>query len=98
MACSSSPGLHKTWPGGSMPSSSRFMCCLAVVLFSTAVAFGQSVSTIPNSHPTYLQLPNLNLGSEAVSVNNLTLRRAAATFLLNSGNVCFVTAVQDKNT
>lgn len=81
-----------------MPSSSRFMCCLAVVLFSTAVAFGQSVSTIPNSDPTYLQLRNLNLGSEAVSVNNFTLRRDAATFHLNSGNVCFVTAVQDKIT
>ena len=44
----------------------------------------------PNSDPTYQQLRNLTLGSEAVSVSNLDLKRDAGTFHLRSGTVCFV--------
>ena len=50
-----------------------------------------------NSDPTYQQLRNLTLG-EAVTVNNLDLRRDAATFHLRSGTVCFASPVQDKVT
>ena len=52
----------------------------------------------PNSDPTYQQLRNLTLGSEAVSVSNLDLKRDAGTFHLRSGTVCFVAPVQGKVT
>jgi hypothetical protein len=77
---------------------SRFLCCLATVPFSAAGLFAQTAPLTPNSDPTYQQLRNLGLGSEAVSVKDLTLKRDAATFHLNSGNVCFVNAVEGKVT
>jgi hypothetical protein len=77
---------------------SRFLCCLATVPFSAAGLFAQTAPPTPNSDPTYQQLRNLGLGSEAVSVKDLTLKRDAATFHLNSGNVCFVNAVEGKVT
>jgi len=46
-----------------------------------------------NSDPNYVALRNLSLGSEAISVSNLSLKRDAGTFRLNSGTVCFVPAV-----
>src|SRR5258708_25843915 len=52
----------------------------------------------PNSDPTYQQLRNIGLGSQAVTVNNFELKRDAATFHLHSGTVCFVTPVQGKVT
>ena len=52
----------------------------------------------PNSDPTYQQLRNLTLGSEAVSVTNFDLKRDAGTFHLHSGTVCFVPPVQGKVT
>lgn len=41
-----------------------------------------------NSDPTYLQLRNLTLGSEAVTVSDLDLKRDGARFHLRSGRVC----------
>src|SRR5260370_18544492 len=58
----------------------------------------QSVQPGANSDPTYQQLRNLTLGAEAVSVNNLELKREAGTFHLHSGTVCFVTPVEGKVT
>src|SRR5277367_935882 len=55
-------------------------------------------ASAPNSDPTYQQLRNPTLGPEAVTVNNLTLKRDAGTFLLRSGNVCFVTPANGKVT
>jgi Peptidase family M1 domain len=52
----------------------------------------------PNSDPTYQQLRNIALGSEAYTVKDLVLKRDAATFQLHSGTVCFVSAVQGKVT
>jgi hypothetical protein len=51
-----------------------------------------------NSDPTYQQLRNLTLASEAVTVTNFDLRRDAATFHLHSGTFCFVNPVQGKVT
>src|SRR5208283_2861323 len=48
----------------------------------------------PNADPTYQQLRNLTLSSEAVSVTNFDLKRDAGTFHLHSGTVCFVTPVE----
>jgi hypothetical protein len=52
----------------------------------------------PNSDPTYQQLRNVTLSGEAVTVNNLVLKRDAATFHLRSGTACFVSPVQGKVT
>src|SRR5581483_2758151 len=52
----------------------------------------------PNSHPVYQQLRNVALGTEALQVENLTLKRDAGTFILRSGTVCFLTPVQGKVT
>jgi Peptidase family M1 domain len=46
-----------------------------------------------NSDGTYQQLRHIKLSGDAVSVNNLVLKRDAATFHLRSGTVCFVTPV-----
>ena len=53
---------------------------------------------IPNSDLTYQQLRNLGLSAEAVVVNNVELKRDAATFHLRSGAVCFVAPVNGKVT
>jgi len=81
-----------------MPSPSRilYFCFAAILTF--AAGLSAQTSTGPNSDPTYQLLRNIGLGSEAVSVNDVTLKRDAATFHLHSGNVCFVSAVQGKVT
>lgn len=71
--------------------------CLCLVLTVPDAAI-ESVNPGPNSDPAYQQLRNLTLSGEAVSVNNLTLKRDAATFHLRSGTVCFVPPVQGKVT
>ncbi len=69
--------------------------CLLVLL----VIAGRPVTAqAPNGDGTYQQLRYIGLGSEAVSVSNLTLKRDAATFQLNSGTVCFLAPVQGKIT
>lgn len=52
----------------------------------------------PNSDATYQQLRSIRLSGEAVTVTNFELKRDAATFLLRSGTVCFVTPVQGRVT
>jgi hypothetical protein len=74
------------------------MCAVVVVCF---LAFGPAIraQTVgPNSDPVYQQLRNVGLSGEAVTVNNLDLKRDAATFHLHSGTICFVTPVQGKVT
>ncbi|PYX09831.1 MAG: hypothetical protein DMG88_05120 [Acidobacteria bacterium] len=73
-----------------------FVCLFA--FFLAAYAIEPAIPPAPNSDPTYQQLRNLSLGSEAVSVSNFTLHRDAATFHLRSGTVCFVAPVQGKVT
>src|SRR5262249_8259180 len=69
-------------------------CFLVLCLFCCASVFAQTA----NSDPTYQQLRNLGLGSESVSVSNVTLKRDAATFHLRSGTICFVAPVAGKVT
>ncbi len=52
----------------------------------------------PNADASYQQLRAIALGSEAVSVSDITLKRDVAHFQLNSGTVCFLPAVQGKVT
>lgn len=69
------------------------------LLAAATIIFAQTPPPAgPNSDPTYQQLRNIGLGSEAVTVNNFELQRDAATFHLHSGIVCFVTPVQGKVT
>lgn len=68
-----------------------------VLLFLTASA-SVVIAQAPNADGNYQQLRNIALGSEAVTVNNFTLKRDAATFQLNSGTVCFLPPVNGKVT
>jgi len=52
----------------------------------------------PNADSTYQQLRSIAVGREAVTVSNITLKRDAAHFQLNSGTVCFLAPVQGKVT
>lgn len=85
-----------------MPHSLRVLRCGALVslllVSSVTLALENTASPAPNSDPTYQQLRNVGLGSEAVAVKDFTLKRDAATFLLHSGTVCFVSPVQGKVT
>lgn len=56
------------------------------------------IAQAPNADGNYQQLRNIALGSKAVTVNNFTLKRDAATFQLNSGTVCFLPPVNGKVT
>jgi len=77
----------------------QITCIAAVILLLACGSRAQTPSAPgPNSDPTYQQLRNISLGSEAVAVNHLELKRDAATFHLQSGTVCFVTPVQGKVT
>lgn len=71
---------------------------LAIILFSNPASAQNAAAPGPNSDPTYQALRNLTLGSEAVSVSNLELKREAGTFHLRSGTVCFVAPVAGKVT
>jgi hypothetical protein len=76
---------------------------IAVVLVFSLVAAGQEAlqqpaGPAPNSDPVYLQLRKLGLGTEAISVNNVILKRDAGTFTFASGSICFATPVQGKVT
>src|SRR5258707_13326848 len=74
-----------------------FVAILGSLLVFIPVA-AQSVPQGANSDPTYQQLRNLTLGAEAVSVNNLELKREAGTLPLHSGTVWFVAPVQGEVT
>jgi hypothetical protein len=88
-----------------MPFLIRTLRAVAVVSlallgarFASPAAHAQNAAPGANSDPTYLALRKLTLGSEAVSVNNLELKREAGTFHLRSGTVCFVAPVAGKVT
>jgi len=69
-----------------------------VIVSFLALASPAETPAGANSDPIYQQLRNIGLGGEAVAVNNFELVRDAARFHLQSGTVCFVTAVQGKVT
>jgi hypothetical protein len=69
--------------------SSVFCFCFSAHLF------GQ---TTPNSDGNYQQLRNIALQSGGITVENVRIKRDAATFVLNTGTLCFVTPVNNKVT
>lgn len=68
------------------------------VLLFLAASASVVIAQAPNADGNYQQLRNIALGSKAVTVNNFTLKRDAATFQLNSGTVCFLPPVNGKVT
>jgi Peptidase family M1 domain len=83
-----------------MPSFQRCLQ-LAAGLFLLAVPFaaGQNPPPAgPNADPVYQQLRNITLSGDAYTVENIELKRDAATFHLHSGTICFVPPVQGKVT
>ena len=71
---------------------------IAFLCLAGAVSGSAQQGPAPNSDATYQQLRNLTLGSESVTVNNVTFTRDGARFHLRSGTVCFVSPVQGKVT
>ena len=67
-------------------------------MFVSSAAVAQKAAMGANTDLNYLALRNLTLSGEAVSVNNLALKREAGTFHLRSGTVCFVAPVAGKVT
>lgn len=81
--------------------SSLSILLLALTFFAWAGPAAWAQNAAPpaaNSDPTYQALRNIGLSGESISVNNLELKREAATFHLRSGNLCFVTPVNGKVT
>ena len=76
----------------------RLFLGVPAILLAVLPAAAQNPAPGPNSDPTYQSLRNLTLGSEAISVINLDLKRDAGTFHLHSGTICFVAPVQGKVT
>src|SRR3989454_10864640 len=82
-----------------MLSSRPVRLCVLVCLAAVTPLSTQNAQPLaPNSDPSYQQLRNITLSGEAVTVNNLVLKRDAATFHLRSGTVCFISPVQGKVT
>ena len=87
----------RTVVGVSLAEVLRSLPLLAIALASYP-AHAQTAAVGPNSDPTYQSLRSLTLGSEAVSVSNLELKRDAGTFHLRSGTICFVAPVAGRVT
>ena len=77
----------------------RVVLCLLLVYLCILTSLAQTPqSPAPNSNPTYQQIRHLGLSKEVFTVNDLELKRDAATFHLHSGRVCFVSPVEGKVT
>jgi hypothetical protein len=71
---------------------------LSCLLFLYVLRIGLLAQIAPNSDNNYLQLRNIALQPTGTSVQNVTLKRGASTFRLNSGVLCFVAPVNNKVT
>ncbi len=69
------------------------VCCVPLLVL------GMLAETVPaaNTDPAYQALRNLAIGTEAISVNQLVLKRDAGSFTL-SGTICFAAPVEGKIT
>ena len=78
-----------------MPIRTRaFSLCLYIVICCAGLHAQHSA----NSNAVYQQLRGLLPGSDVITVNNLELRRDAATFTLLQGSIAFYSAVNGKVT
>jgi hypothetical protein len=77
-------------------SGIRLFTLLIAIAATSSLA--QNAAPAPNSDPNYQALRGLGLSGEAITVNNLELKRDAGTFHLHSGTICFVAPVNGKVT
>ncbi len=70
----------------------------AFLLAAPSAAAQNAAPAGPNGDPVYQQLRNITLASDAYTIENIDLKRDAATFHLKSGTMCFVPPVQGKVT
>ncbi len=88
----------------------RLFAVCSIVLFAV-ISFGQELAQrpqgpaapvgtppLPNSDPVYVNLRRIGIGTEALTVNNVTLKRDAGTFTFTSGTLCFLAPVEGKIT
>ena len=72
---------------------------LGIIFLAVPFAAGQNPAPAgPNADPVYQQLRNITLAGDAYTVENIVLKRDAATFHLRSGTICFVPPVQGRVT
>ena len=72
--------------------------CVFIVFFLVICCAGLYAQRPANANTYYQQLRSLSPSGDVIAVNNLVLRRDAATFTLRQGNVAFYTAVNGKVT
>jgi hypothetical protein len=92
------PFLVRTLRTVAVVSLALALLTLLAAAFTSLAAQAQNAAPGANTDQTYLALRNLTLGSEAVSVSNLELKRDRGTFHLRSGTVCFAAPVAGKVT
>lgn len=80
-----------------MPVRGRIFSLLVILLFSFLPS-GVLAERQPNANATYQQLRGLMPGGEIISVNNLELKRDAATFTFHNGDFAFLGEVNGKIT
>jgi hypothetical protein len=79
----------------------RLRSCVIASLIAVcvwSVGSSQAHAQGANSDPIYTALRNATLGTEAVSLSNVDLKRDAGTFRFRSGTMCFLTPVNGKVT
>ena len=94
-------GCFRSFRAGAFVSARRIYFPLLLMVAALAMCAAQTPaapSAGPNSDPTYQALRNVGLSGEAVSVNNVELKRDAGIFHLRSGTICFVAPVNSKVT
>jgi hypothetical protein len=77
-------------------SHNVFFCLLLLIYLTITPLLSGQIA--PNSDATYQQLRNITLSGEAIGADGITLKRDAATFQFQSGNFCFLKAVDGKTT
>ena len=76
----------------------RSYAVASVILVCAWISGSSRACAQGNSEPAYVALRNTSLGTEAVSVTNVELKRDAGTFRFKSGTVCFIAPVNGEVT
>src|SRR5687768_9307366 len=75
-----------------------FMLLLSLATFAAGQTPTDATSQLPNSHPIYRQLRQVNIGSESSAVTNFVLKRDAGRFSFKTGTFHFLAPVEGKVT
>lgn len=85
-------------PSGQVRTLRRFTCALLSLALCTAAARLASAQHAPNSNAYYQNLRAMLPVNDVISINNLELRRDAATFTFTRGDFAFFPEVNGKVT